>query len=1007
MTEVQHIDHMKPHYYIPHHCIIRPESVSTKLRVVYDASAKTSSGQSLNDILLVGPTIQQDLIITLLSFRLNKFALTADISKMFRQFLVDDRDRVFQLILWRDDVHQQLRTYALNTITYGLASSPFQAVRCLSYIATLQQDTHPTAASVLKQDFYVDDMLTGAGTLEELEHIKTEISSLLSIYGLTLSKWNSNHCSIQTASELQLDLDQETVAKTLGTIWNTKEDLFCFKLPVIDFSSPTKRSVLSTAARIFDILGLLSPIVIRIKILLQEMWIKNISWDEKLPEDLIARWHQMCNDLSNINNISIKRYVFTSPNTKVDIHGFADASQRAYGCCIYVRATCGAETKVSLLIAKSKVAPVKAQSLPRLELCAALLLTITWNKIRFKLEKFVNKTYFWSDSQIVLHWLRMHSSTLNCFVANRISEIQTQSTGIEWRHVPSNQNPADIVSRGCSALELPATIWYKGPDFLNNNEDAWPQSSTNSQIDFEAMNEERRKPITLKCSSTTECIIDDIVNKHSSYMKILRIISYVFRAFNRTPPIKNMQPNSISLSSSELDSTFWKIVAIIQQQAFKDDIDALAKGKDIPTSLRNLTPFLHKTTIDNSEYQILRVGGRLMKAPIAYDAKFPALLPSQNRFSQLYVEFLHRQYMHAGVKALIGILRRQIWIVNGRELARKTVRSCIHCFRYKPILQQQIMGNLPADRLRAQRPFLISGVDFCGPFFTSYRIRGKPPYKTYMAVYVCFSTKAVHFEIVSDLSTNNFLLSLKRFIGRRGMPRKLYCDNATNFVGAMNALKQFQQCLFSTSAQENILAFTNQRGFDFCFIPPRAPHFGGLWEAAVKSAKSLLIKNIGKAHLTLEELQTVAIEAEAILNSRPLCPLSNDPNDGEALTPAHLLIGSSLLAIPDQHFDCSRMPYLSRYQKVAFLKQQFWELWQRDYLHLLQQRSKWLKPVTNVQLGQLVVVHEDHLPPQQWLLGRITNTSVGADGHIRVVEIYTKKGKFKRPIHKIAPLPLC
>ena len=398
MTEVQHIDHMKPHYYIPHHCVIRPESVSTKLRVVYDASAKTSSGQSLNDILLVGPTIQQDLIITLLSFRLNKFALTADISKMFRQFLVDDRDRVFQLILWRDDVHQQLRTYALNTITYGLASSPFQAVRCLSYIATLQQDTHPTAASVLKQDFYVDDMLTGAGTLEELEHIKTEISSLLSIYGLTLSKCNSNHCSIQTASELQLDLDQETVAKTLGTIWNTKEDLFCFKLPVIDFSSPTKRSVLSTAARIFDILGLLSPIVIRIKILLQEMWIKNISWDEKLPEDLIARWHQMCNDLSNINNISIKRYVFTSPNTKVDIHGFADASQRAYGCCIYVRATCGAETKVSLLIAKSKVAPVKAQSLPRLELCAALLLTITWNKIRFKLEKFVNKTYFWSDS---------------------------------------------------------------------------------------------------------------------------------------------------------------------------------------------------------------------------------------------------------------------------------------------------------------------------------------------------------------------------------------------------------------------------------------------------------------------------------------------------------------------------------------------------------------------------------------------------------------------------------
>ena len=216
------VDHAQPHYYIPHHCVVRPESLTTKLRVVYDASSKTLSGQSLNDLLLVGPTIQQNLILTLLSFRLNKFALTADVTKMFRQFMVDERDRCYQLILWRDDQSSGFQTFCLNTITYGLASSPFQAVRCLFHIADLHQNQFSVAANILKQDFYVYDMLTGADTIEELQRIKSEITSLLKSAGLSLSKWNSNHTSLQgeANSEIKLDLDQDNFAKALGNIWN-------------------------------------------------------------------------------------------------------------------------------------------------------------------------------------------------------------------------------------------------------------------------------------------------------------------------------------------------------------------------------------------------------------------------------------------------------------------------------------------------------------------------------------------------------------------------------------------------------------------------------------------------------------------------------------------------------------------------------------------------------------------------------------------------------------------
>nr|XP_044249382.1 uncharacterized protein LOC123002819 [Drosophila takahashii] len=204
------------------------------------------------------------------------------------------------------------------------------------------------------------------------------------------------------------------------------------------------------------------------------------------------------------------------------------------------------------------------------------------------------------------------------------------------------------------------------------------------------------------------------------------------------------------------------------------------------------------------------------------------------------------------------------------------------------------MGSLPAERLTQTKPFAISGVDLCGPFSTSYRIRGKVPYKTYMAVLICFATKAVHVKLVSDLSTNTFVLCLKRIVGRRGLPESIWCDNATNFVGAHSQLDEFRKQLFSQQALQDLKTFTASTGVSFHFIPPRAPHFGGLWEAAVKSMKHLLVKKIGNSGLTHEELPTVAIEVEAVLNSRPIAPISEDPNDGEALTPSHFLLGSSL-----------------------------------------------------------------------------------------------------------------
>ncbi|XP_065370901.1 uncharacterized protein LOC135963050 [Calliphora vicina] len=273
------------------------------------------------------------------------------------------------------------------------------------------------------------------------------------------------------------------------------------------------------------------------------------------------------------------------------------------------------------------------------------------------------------------------------------------------------------------------------------------------------------------------------------------------------------------------------------------------------------------------------------------------------------------------------------------------------------------MADLPQDRIIGCRPFWVCGVDLCGPVLTTLRIRGRPPVKTYIAVFVCFASKAIHLEALSDLQTDTFHSALNRFVGRRGLPKKIWCDNATNFVGTAR--------VWNEKDKVRVQKATAEQGVEFQFIPPRAPHFGGLWEAAVKSAKSLLLRTIGKANLTYEELTTALIDVEAVLNSWPIVAITEDPNDGEALTSGHLLIGSSLKALPEIEGRGNKGGSLKRFRLLSSLKEHFWAVWQRDYVRDLQQRAKWRTPNNNLKVGDVVIVHEDNLPPQKWVLGKV------------------------------------
>ncbi|XP_073827784.1 uncharacterized protein [Musca autumnalis] len=349
---------------------------------------------------------------------------------------------------------------------------------------------------------------------------------------------------------------------------------------------------------------------------------------------------------------------------------------------------------------------------------------------------------------------------------------------------------------------------------------------------------------------------------------------------------------------------------------------------------------------------------------------------------------------------------RRFWILSARNLAKKVQRQCLTCFKYKATSLQQIMGNLPSVRLQPTRPFKHSGVDYAGPItIKQSTAKNSVTTKGYICLFICMVTKALHLEAVTSLSTDAFIAAFRRFTSRRGLCSNLYSGCGTNFIGSNKELKILQR-RSTESLPEDLATLLADNGTTWHFIPPASPNFGGLWEAGVKSTKHHLKRIMGNRILTYEELATLLAQIEGCLNSRPLCPMSSDPSDCEALTPSHFLVGEPILSVPDENLlDCS-IDRLSRWKVVQLLKQQFWKRWSSEYVNRLQSRPKWLKPQKNIEVGDLVLIFDERLPPGQWPLARITEVHPGADGRVRVVSLKSNGKLYKRPVSKVALLPL-
>ncbi|XP_018368372.1 PREDICTED: uncharacterized protein LOC108764576 [Trachymyrmex cornetzi] len=453
------------------------------------------------------------------------------------------------------------------------------------------------------------------------------------------------------------------------------------------------------------------------------------------------------------------------------------------------------------------------------------------------------------------------------------------------------------------------------------------------------------------------------------------------------------------LSAIEIGNALKSLIKIAQQEFFQNQLrDNKRESILSHKKLSSLNPFL------DSE-GILRVGGRLKNSEFSNDKKHPMVLLAKHRFTKLLLMEKHMQLMHAPPQALLASVRERFWIIGGRNLAKRVVHEYIKCFRNKPQQAQDIMSELPKSRVTVTEPFHVTGVDYGGPFLIKdKRERGCKTNKCYICLFICFATKAIHLELVSDLTTEYFISALRRFVFRRDKPAHIYSDNGTNFVGANRELKDLAQ--FLIKEQTGLSECINDIGIGWHFIPAYSPHFGGLWEAGIRSTKYHLSRVASNASLIFEEFYTLITQVEAILNSRPLTPMSTDPNDLIPLTPAHFLIGKTLHSVADP--DLTHLPEsrLSRWQLLQNLQQHFWKRWSKEYVSELQQRTKWKENSSQLKEGTMVLIKEENLPPCRWRLGRVTSIHPGRDQVVRVATVRTSTGTVHTTIAKLCPLPI-
>ena len=1000
-------------WYLPHHSVHNPKKPD-KFRVVLDCGAGYQ-GRNLNAELLQGPDMTNSLVGVFQRFRKEEVAFTADVKAMFYQVRIPkDQRRFVRFLWWPDgDTSKELCDYEMCVHPFGAVSSPGCANFALRQTAADNKERFGSAAhETITQDFYVDDCAKSEPSSQVALNTARDTEQCCQAGGFNLTKFISNSPEVNNgfASEKRLNPFEEesaTKVRVLGMPWNVEDDTLDVGIKLVDNKPLTRRGMLSYLYTHWELSGVTCPFMMEGKKIMQEAAaVDKVGWDEPVSEVLVERWRKWKDGLVHLENLTVAR-CFKPPGfgpvRKSQLHVFSDASEYGYGACSYLRqVNIQGNIHVSFVMAKSRVTPLKPSTIPRLELTAATVASQLGTMLLKELKIPDLAMRYWVDSKIVLGYILNETRRFRVFVGNRVQKIRTQTNPADWAYTDTKNNPADDISRGLSWRDTAKIKRYmEGPAMLREKEETWEESR---EPEVQADDEEVRQVKVYKTSVKESWVLPQLESHCSKWSKYRRTAGWVRRFLHnflvKWKPEKGLQFRKGDLSVVEVQDAELAVLRVVQAEWFQVEIDQLQKGVALKKGgVTDLDPFL-------DEKGVLRVGGRLRREMVvSVGEKFPIILPKKSQTSRLIVEWCHQKVEHAGRTSTHNEVRsRGYWVSS--NLVKKVVFESVRRRAMKGKYGEQKMADLPIERLEVDAPFTYCGVDIFGPFLVK---EGRKELKRYGALFTCFASRAVHIETTCTLETDSFLLALRRFIARRGPVRSIRSDNGTNFVGADNELTR----AFKEMDHERLGAALGEMGCDWMITwkrnPPTASHMGGVWERQIRSVRDILqslLKTNGHL-LNDESLRTLLLEAEAIVNSRPLTVDSLSDPTCLPLSPAQVLTMKSKVVLPPPGvFEEADLYCRKRWRRVQHLANEFWQRWRKEYLASLQARQKWGKVRRNFCVNDIVLLKDDSATRNHWPMGRVEKVAADDGGLVRSVQLRVAYSKdlVSRPISKIVLL---
>ncbi|XP_028394878.1 uncharacterized protein LOC114519022 [Dendronephthya gigantea] len=972
-SEKHHHEH-----YIPHKPVVREEAKSTKVRIVYDASAKENeTSPSLNECLEIGPPLQRKLVDILLRNRVKPVLLAGDIKQAFLQIVIKEEERDALRFLWINNLQSKEEiVYRMTRVMFGLGPSPFILGGTLNVHLEKYSQGYPACVRELKDGTYVDDINLGGDTVEETREMKEDAVKILGEGSFELHKWHSNIAELE--SDVQDDGETTYAKESLGTTpsetkllglgWNKAEDTLIVTFPQHE-NEVTKRVVLRTTARIYDPLGLASPILLTAKVIFREICDAKLGWDVELSEYLKRRWENWLKKLPI--RLTMPRAIPREIGLIVELilHGFADAS--LLGCCAVIYAVIKQTGKVSqgFLISKARLAK-RDLTIPRLELVSCHMLSnLLHNVVNVLSHLHIGGVFAWTDSTVCLQWIQGQGKYKQ-FVANRVQKIN-EKEGVVWNHVPSQENPADIGSRGASELQTNET-WMNGPAWLNIP-DEWPEKIVTKPTDVSESESRSVKTVMKTTFQRKSDPVDDLLAK-TSLWKAVRILAWMKRfAANCRRKEKIRTP----LRTEETEEVMKFLIRRAQQDGEKFD---------------HFKEHCERLNLQKNEDGIYVCKGRIQGV-------YPVYLPSKHLLSQKIVERAHLFTLHGGVGLTMSKVRDDYWIPTLRSLVKKVIGKCYGCKRYHVTpIPAPSPGNLPKERTEGEIPFEVTGVDYAGPIY--YKRDGGADRKAYMIIYTCSLTRGLHLEILPDMSCEEFLMSLKRFIAARGRPKKIISDNGKTFVAASRWIKKIER-------NEKLHGYLNEHGVKWQFNLSKASWWGGMFERMVALVKQAFYKVVGSAKLTFKELQDVMLDIQIILNNRPLTYCEDDIQL-PVLTPNMMIFGKAnyLMELSPEHIEERDLRKRAKYLQKC--KDALWQRWRAEYMRALRERHNLTHNVKERELkrGDVVLIKGEEKNRGLWKIGIVEKLISGRDSVVRGVRLRAGKSFLERPIQFLYPMEL-